>query len=269
MVMAFNESTTSIDNKSYRSKVSIITPMYNASAFILATAESILSQTYDNFQWIVVDDCSTDNCVELLKQYIKDDPRVEIILLKQNSGPIIARNRALENVKGRFVAFCDADDLWLPSKLEKQIDFMLNNKTPLSYTAFKKIDTSGKLKNGKLMKVPKRVSYRDTLRTDSIVASSAVYDTEITGSLKQCYDAPIGKDDYQFFLHILENYGDAMGLQEDLMRLRIHNESLTGNKLVSARRQWNFYYHYLDLSLVKSIYYFIFYAYKGFMKYIK
>lgn len=271
--MSVHQVAERIDQKGHESflqpEVSIITPLYNAEDYISSTADSVFSQTFTNFEWIIADDCSTDNSREILFELEKKDSRVKVIYLKKNGGPIIARNSAIEIAKGRFVAFIDSDDLWLPQKLEKQLNLMKKYSAPLSYTGFKKIDKFGELRNGKIMTVPERVSYKMSLKSHSIVASSAVYDTNLTGNIKQSVEAPLGKDDLHFFLGILEKNGDAIGVQEDLTRLRIHGESLTGNKVGAAKKQWYFYRSFMKLSLLKSLYCFSVYAVKGFIKYIK
>lgn len=248
--------------------VSIITPLYNAKDYIMDTADSVLSQTITDFEWIIINDCSTDNSLEIVQELSERDVRIKVITLEKNSGPIVARNSGLKVAKGQYIAFVDSDDIWLPKKLEEQIKVLREKKAPLSYTCYKKIDSQGELKNNRLMMVPESVSYRDTLKSDSIVASSAIYDTNITGRIYQSDESPIGKDDFDFFLSILKKHGNAVGVQKDLVRLRIHGDSLTGNKMVAAKKQWLFYYKYLGLNLFKSFYLFTIYAFKGFIKYI-
>ena len=105
-------------------KVSVITPMYNCEKFISETIESVLNQTYTNWEMIIIDDCSTDKSKQIAKQYIERDKRIRLIELKENSGAAVARNKGIEVSSGRFIAFLDGDDLWEPNKLEKQIQFM-------------------------------------------------------------------------------------------------------------------------------------------------
>lgn len=115
--------------------VSIITPSYNSSRFISQTIESILSQTYTNWELLITDDCSTDKTREIVKSYQRKDPRIKFFQLKENSGPGVARNHSIEMAKGRFIAFCDSDDRWYPEKLEKQLAFMAKKRCMLSYTS--------------------------------------------------------------------------------------------------------------------------------------
>lgn len=105
-------------------KVSVITPMYNCEKFISETIESVLNQTYTNWEMIIIDDCSTDKSKQIVKQYIERDKRIRLIALNENSGAAVARNKGIEVSSGRFIAFLDGDDLWEPNKLEKQIQFM-------------------------------------------------------------------------------------------------------------------------------------------------
>lgn len=252
-----------------RPLITIITPLYNASSYIEATYKSVVSQTIADFEWIIVNDCSTDNSLELLTDFSKNDNRIKVITQEKNQGPIAARNRAMDEAKGRYIAFIDADDIWLPAKLELQINSMNESGSVLSYTAFKKINKDGSLKNNKLIKVPEKLSFKQLLQSNSIVASSAVYDTDITGSIRQNINAPLGKDDMDFFLNILKKNGKAIGVNKELVHLRVFRESITGNKMKSATNHWYFYRTYLKLSLMESLWNFIVYSIKGLTKYLK
>ena len=117
-------------------KVSIITPAYNSAKIIIQTIDSVLAQTYTNWEMIIVDDKSTDHTKKIISEYMQKDNRIKYILLEENSGPAVARNRAIEEAEGRYIAFLDADDLWMPVKLEKQIAFMQRENIALSYTGY-------------------------------------------------------------------------------------------------------------------------------------
>lgn len=119
-------------------KVSIITPIYNCEKFLPKTIECVINQTYTDWEMLLVDDCSPDNSAKIIKKYAKDDNRIKYFKLDKNSGAAIARNKALEESKGRFIAYLDADDLWKSEKLEKQVEFMLKNNYHLLVLTMKK-----------------------------------------------------------------------------------------------------------------------------------
>ncbi len=249
-------------------EVSIITPLYNGEEFFPATKDSVLAQTYRNFEWIIVNDNSTDGTREILDELSRCDPRVTVIHLNKNRGPIYARNAAMEAARGRFVSFLDGDDLWLPEKLERQVAFMKSTGTHMSYTAYKKITSTGELKTGITIRVRKRASYHNIVRSDYMMASSVMFDTQTTGRILQSFYASVGKDDFYFFLSILKKHGPAYGLNEDLARLRVHGDSITGSKIKSAKLQWRFYRDTLGLSFFSSLEKFTIYAVKGLHKYL-
>ena len=249
--------------------VSIITPLYNSEHCFPATAESVLAQTFTNFEWIIVNDCSTDGTGEMLDALARRDGRVHVVHLSQNQGPIFARNCAMGAAAGRFIAFIDGDDLWLPEKLEKQVSYMLSSGAHMTYTSFRKISSNGSGKLSPLIKAPPRAPYDRILRSDYMMASSVVFDTEVTGRILQSDEAPIGKDDFHFFLQILKKHGPAHGLGDDLCRLRISGDSVTGAKLKSAWLQWYFYRRVIGLSFASSLGHFVVYAVKGLYKYLR
>ena len=249
-------------------EVSIITPLYNAAKYIADTVECVQNQSLKDFEWVIIDDCSTDDSLSILEKFKKNDERIKIISLKQNSGPIVARNTGFEAATGRFIALIDADDLWLPEKLEFQINKMKEKNVVLSCTAYKKINRDGSLRSGLKICPPGKISYKKITFTDSIMASSAIIDTELSGSVKQSVDVPVGRDDYDFFLKLLKDYGDGIGIKKDLARLRVHNDSITGNKKKAAKMQWMYYRKVLDLNLFTAVQKFIVYSIVGFIKYI-
>ena len=107
---------------------SIITPSYNSQAYISQTIESILAQTYSKWELLITDDCSTDQTIEIIKSYQKNDIRIRLFLLDKNQGAGVARNNSIKEANGRYIAFCDSDDLWMPEKLKIQIDFIVKSK---------------------------------------------------------------------------------------------------------------------------------------------
>lgn len=163
--------------------VSIITPSYNCEKFISSTIESVLNQTYENFEMIIVDDSSTDKTTEIVKKYQKKDKRIKLIVLDSKGGASIARNTAIKEAKGKYIAFLDGDDMWCPEKLEKQISFMEDNNIYFSYSDYEYIDENNQKLNIKRV-CPKRMSYFRMLLGDSIGCLTVIYNREKTGLIQ-------------------------------------------------------------------------------------
>jgi len=264
--------------------VSIITPCYNAARFIGETIESVLCQSYPHWEMIIVDDCSTDSTVSIVEQYIKRDSRIKLFKLNQNSGPAAARNKAIELSKGRFIAFLDSDDIWLPEKLNKQVRFMLDFDLIISYTAFKKIDENGIIGN-KIIQVPREASYKTLLKTNYIPFSTSMIDFSKTGKVylpnlraRQDYAMwlillkNVGHKDYAFWLETIEGFKKisvkfALGINEPLVLYREHSGSLSSNKFKAAIYHLLALVKYGKISYLKLPYYLITYAYNGYKKY--
>ena len=244
--------------------VSIITANYNAQKFIADTIESVLAQTYTNWEMIIVDDCSSDDSIEIIKQYMQQDKRIKLIELKNNSGAAIARNQAIEKAQGRYIAFLDSDDLWKSDKLEKQISFMLENKYSFTYTNYNLIDENN-IEYGKTFEAPKYVSYKDLLKTCSIGCLTAIYDTQYLG--KVYMPVILKRQDYALWLKILKMIDKAYCLEESLAIYRTRSNSISSNKLKAAQYQWRIYREIEKLNIITSSYYFIHYALNGFKKY--
>ena len=146
--------------------VSVITPSYNSEEFISQTINSVINQTYSNWELLITDDCSNDLSIEIIKPFVKKDRRIKLYTLEHNSGSGVARNNSIKYAKGKYIAFCDSDDQWLPNKLEKQIAFMKENNLQFSYSSYKVCNEEDKIVGSVIC--PKEVSFRKMLNTVSI-----------------------------------------------------------------------------------------------------
>ena len=162
--------------------VSIIMPSYNTASFIAESIQSVQAQCYENWELLIVDDCSTDNTDEVIKPYLTDE-RIKYLKNEKNSGAAIIRNRALQEAKGRWIAFLDSDDLWSPDKLEKQINFMENNGYSFSYTNYEEIDAEGN-KTGVKVTGPKKVTKTGMFNYCWLGCLTVMYDAEKVGLIQ-------------------------------------------------------------------------------------
>lgn len=245
--------------------VSIITPAYNAAKFIEEAIRSVQSQSYQNWEMIIVDDCSEDDTCSIVECMTKTDSRIRLIKHKTNGGAATARDTALKAANGRYIAFLDSDDLWLPDKLEHQLRFMEEVGAPLSYTRFRRISENADT-CGNLIAIPLRLTYKQLLGNTAIATSTAVIDREKTGpfEITRTY-----YDDFELWLTILKRGLVAYGLDEDLMRYRVVNKSLSRNKLKSLRKVWQTYRQLEGLGRVPAAWYLVNYAWNALMKYRK
>ncbi len=230
--------------------VSVITPSYNSLPFIEETIQSILNQSYPEWELLITDDCSTDGTWDLLKEYAAKDNRIRIFRLEKNSGPGVARNNSIKNAKGRFIAFCDSDDQWETDKLEKQVKFMLENDVGLSFSNYVIIDEIGN--RIREIKAPKKVTYNTMLKNDYIGNLTAMYDIEKVGKM---YMPEIRKrQDWALWLAILKKIPSALSLQESLAIYRKHNNSISSKKIGLIKYTWNIYHDIEKFSILKSIF---------------
>jgi glycosyltransferase involved in cell wall biosynthesis len=243
--------------------VSIIMPAYNSSQFIREAVNSIQAQRYKSWEAIIVDDFSTDNTYSILEEMAHRDSRIKVLRTTKNSGPATARNLAIADAEGRFIAFLDSDDLWVPSKLEKQIAFMKQEGAALSFTAYEKIDESETI-IGRVVSAPDNIEYRSLLNANIIGCLTAIYDTEITGKV---FMPEISKrQDYGLWLKILKMGHIAYGLNQPLAYLRKRKGSVSSNKLTAALYVWKVYREVEKLSVLRSSYHFVNYACRAFIK---
>lgn len=243
--------------------VSIITPSYNSSKYIRETVDSVKKQTFTNWEMIIVDDCSKDNSREILKELASADSRIKVILLEKNSGAAVARNTAIEAAKGKYIAFLDSDDLWLPQKLEKQLDFMEKNGIVFSFTKYDVMDEDGNNLN-KPVSVPESIDYHGLLKNTIIGCLTVMINIEEIGKMKMPEIRT--RQDFAFWLSILRKGYKAHGLNETLASYRYVSDSISSNKIKAAKRNWQVYREIEKLGFFYSIWCFINYAYNGVKK---
>lgn len=232
--------------------VSIITPTYNCAKFIGATIESVLNQTYQNFEMIIVDDASKDNTEEVVKSF--KDKRIKYIRLSKNSGPAVARNRAMEEAKGKYMAFLDSDDLWKREKLEKQINFIKKNKYKIICSDYEQIDEEGNKLN-KIIPCKKKVNYNGILLSCPVGNSTVFYDVSKLGKFKVPNIRK--RNDDALWLQILKKEEYMYGQKEVLMEYRIRQNSVSSNKLSLIKYHWQLYREIEHLSVIRSVFHIV------------
>ena len=243
--------------------VSVITPSYNCAKYISDTIDSVINQTYKNWEMIIVDDNSSDNSNEIIEKYVQRDNRIKFIKLEKNSGPAVARNRAIEEATGRYIAFLDADDLWMSDKLQKQIDFMQSYNYELTYTAYETMREDGVNLHHTVIP-PKKLNYQELLKANRIGCLSAIYDSKRIGKV---YMPLIKKrQDYGLWLKILKKVDYAYGMDEVLGRYRVMSNSVSSNKLNLLKYNYRLFREYEKFSALKSFYYLMWNVYIKIMK---
>ncbi|WP_086971925.1 glycosyltransferase family 2 protein [Vibrio coralliirubri] len=240
--------------------VSIVTPCFNPNLELIETIESVQKQTYSNYEHIIIDDCSTSTIPDELIRIIEADPKIKFVRRSWNAGPAVTRNRGISEAKGNFIAFLDADDIWHASKLELQLQFMLENDVSLSYTSYEVFDTKGKVIG--LRTPPPSLTYTDILQSNQIGCLTAMYSVDALGKV---YMPNISKrQDMGLWLKILKAGVVARGcVDRPLARYRVGANSISSNKVGVLKYQWRIYREVERLSLRKSIKYFGHYAFKG------
>ena len=206
-------------------KVSIIMPNYNCEKFIKDTIESVINQTYSNWELLIVDDCSTDSSVEIINGYCQKDERIKLFINDVNKGAAASRNWAMREASGRWIAFLDSDDLWLPEKLEKQLAFMTENGYKFSYTAYEHVDEQGVPMNI-VVTGPKVISKRKMFRYCYLGCLTVMYDSTDTGVVQIPNEIANGENDYAIWLKVAKTY-TCYYLGEILSLYRVRGNSLS------------------------------------------
>ncbi|MEV6673252.1 glycosyltransferase family 2 protein [Streptomyces sp. NPDC051162] len=237
--------------------VSVVMPVYNSAVTLGASVRSVLTQTHADLELLVTDDKSSDDSMDLLMEFARQDERVLPESAPEQGGAGRARNLAIERARGDYIAFLDSDDMWLPDKVERQIDFAAKVASPLTFTSYYKVDadydgeSTDFVPNGRVVRAREHVNYRAMLVQDHIGALTAMYDRTILGT--RLMPDMRKRQDYALWLSIMRDGIDARGLTEPLALYRAHRAgSLSSNKLSLIQYNWELYREHEHLSLPRS-----------------
>jgi teichuronic acid biosynthesis glycosyltransferase TuaG len=231
--------------------VSIITPSFNSDKFIEETIRSVQNQTYQNWEMIIVDDCSTDKTTSIIEQFVINDNRIHFFQLEKNSGAGIARELALSKAKGDYISFVDADDLWKPLKLEKQLQFLKDNKVPFTFSFYDCIDEVGNSLN-KRVEAPINLSYRQLFFCNYVGNLTGIYDVNYFGKI--AISSTRKRQDWMVWLTILKKIRKAKPVPESLAFYRIRDNSLSASKVDLLKHNFAVYRNFHDFSYVVSLF---------------
>lgn len=240
--------------------VSIIMPMYNAKNTISQAIESVVRQTYTNWELLIVDDCSEDGCVEQVEPYLSDS-RIMLQRQPHNRGVAEARNVAMDLANGQYLAFLDSDDLWKEDKLRRQLSFMEEQGAAFVYSAYELVDSDA-APTGKMIHVPKQLHYREELKGNSIPCLTVLIDRT---QIPVPHMPDEGHEDYITWLNILKTGVTAYGQDEALALYRVNGQSLSGNKVKAAVWTWKIYKNQ-GLNWIQRCYYFGCYVFRALKK---
>lgn len=232
-------------------EVTIITPVYNAEDFLVETLDSILSQTFTNWEAILINDNSSDNSLAIAQHYQAKDSRFKIIDKKKGGGAAKARNSGIKQAQGRFVAFLDSDDVWLPEKLEKQIAFMKQKDIAFSYSSYHFLTEQGQVTG--TVKAPESITYHKLLKGNVIACLTAIYDTDKVG--KVLMPDILKRQDFGLWLKITKQGITGYGLQTPLAKYRLRTGSISHAKFNTMAYTWDLYRKVEKLSFSRSFYY--------------
>lgn len=244
--------------------VSVIMPVHNAETFLNQSIQSVIVQTYHNWELLVVDDCSNDNSAIVIQKFVQQDNRIKYLKTNRPSGsPILPRDIGIENAKGRYIAFLDSDDAWLPNKLETQLKmFEQYEDMAICFSNYEKMTEGGK-RNNRVVQAPAITTYKQLLLGNVIGCLTAVYDTQKVGKV---FFQNHSHEDYILWLEILKKGYVARNTNTIEALYRVRENSVSSNKLKTLCWQWDIYRNVEKIGLFRSSYYFFNYAYRAFKK---
>lgn len=238
-------------------------PAYNAERFIEESITSVLNQTHQNLELIIINDCSKDSTLKIIKKKILEDNRIKLIDNKTNLGCADSRNIAFEICEGEYISFCDSDDIWEKEKIEKQLNHIKENNVDMVFTAYEMIDGFGKFIKYRYVK--EKVLLNDLLRENSVIFSTTFFKSKAVENIR--FNHQWFHEDYVFLLECLQKGFVFSGINEYLVKYRVHNQGRSFDKFSAAKHRWKIYREYLKLNLWESMYYFFQYIVNGLKKY--
>ena len=243
--------------------ISIITPCYNSQIYLDDMISSVISQTCDNWELIIVDDCSADNSIGVIEKYVKKDSRIKLIRLTNRMGAAVARNKAISLALGRYITFLDSDDYWGKNFLKYSLQKVKNY--PFIYSSYNRVNESGRYID--TINTVKIVTLERILKGTPISCLSAFIDTENYG--KRFFPTNSFREDLAYWVLLLKDFNFAYGYDFCEANYRLHKSSSSRNKFKMAYLTWRDYRKNYNLNFFKSLYYFIHYAFRGYSKLLK
>ena len=242
------------------SLISVITPTYNCEKYIVETINSVIAQTYQNWEMIIVDDCSFDNTIKLVEKMVLEDSRIKLFKQEENLGAAQARNRALMEAKGKYIAYLDADDIWNKDKLEKQLSYMESNNYSFSCTSYEVIDDDGNALD-KYVYMKSEMDYKGFLTNNLLQTVGIMANIEIID--KKYFVMPVVRrgQDAATWLQVLKAGYKCYGMKDVLAKYRRASNSLSSNKFKAIKRTWYLYRKIEKLPFIYSCYCFVRYAF--------
>lgn len=242
--------------------VSVIMPTYNSAEFIGAAIQSVQNQTYLNWELFVIDDASNDATIALVEDFVSLDSRIKFYQNPKNVGAGASRNTGIKAAKGSFIAFLDADDLWLPEKLLVQVNFMLRNNLAMSFSSYRLMSETGELLP-KIVEALPELSYKKLLRSNYVGSLTGMYNADKIGKI---YSPLLRKrQDWGLWLSVLEKSGSALGIQQPLAYYRLRKNSISNNKTALLKYNFQIYNRVLGYGFLKSCKYMSRFLWEHFM----
>lgn len=246
--------------------VSVIMPVYNAEKYVAFAIDSVLAQSYSDWELLVIDDCSTDLSVAIISKYVDKDWRIRLFHTEKASGsPTTPRNIGMKMAKGRYIAFLDSDDIWLPNKLKEQLSLFDNPDIAVVFSNYEKMTETGLCSN-RIVYAPRMTDYKRLLRGNVIGNVTGVYDTNKVGKI---LFQPVHHEDYVLWLSILKKGYIACNTNTVTALYRLRKQSVSSNKLKTLGWQWHIYINLENLNYFQAVCFFVCYVYKAIWKALK
>ena len=235
------------------SKVSVIIPYYKKKLYIKKTIKSVIRQTHQNLEVIIVYDDEDKSDLNYIKSIINFDKRIRLIINKKNVGAGVSRNIAIKSSKGQFISFLDSDDLWSRTKIEKQLNLLRKTRTSICHTSYYVIDSKDKIKGLRIAK--NYLNYQSLLKSCDIGLSTVLMRKQVLNNKNLKFPNLKTKEDFVLWLRILQDKNQIYSLNEKLAKWRKLGNSLSSSVFQKLIDGYRVYYQYMNYNIFKSIYF--------------